>query len=404
MPRWTDVVGSSPEDGTKEEESGESGSAQGLSRFVFWLLVLIKPPGPAKSQGSEKGNENCGNQRETAPAFEDHGGVCRGGPADPSGSSHISSFLEGLFPPGGGIFAFFPLFLLSRRQEDDGGDDAQGADPLGEPEGNFQPENGRHRGGQGFRAGQQAGFGGTNVAKTLQIKKKRDQGAEQDDKQDKKGIKGRPGSAGGPRGMDEGKSDTPDHHSPTDHRGGTPPLQQSHGIQRVKGQGGGGSQSPKEGRPRDGQTVRASAGHQQKGADERQQDGRGFLGPGPSTLGKGQPDGDQRGAQILQQGGRGGVAGGDGGEVGVLNGQHAQDGEQQKAQPIACVPPDPLNGLVLSQQVNPDQEQGTGKDQAHRHHPSGGKAFVLKQVLGDGAGQSPTDGSGEDHGKSIQPA
>ena len=87
-----------------------------------------------------------------------------------------------------------------------------------------------------------------------------------------------------------------------------------------------------------------------------------------------------------------GVAELDGGEVGVLDAEHAEDGEGNRLEAVAPPAEDGEDVLPVDGEVD-EQQQGARDEHAHADEPFRRKGAVLKDVLASDARAAPEDGS-----------
>ena len=88
-----------------------------------------------------------------------------------------------------------PLFS---RQQDDGGEDADGAEEVGGGEGDVEQGDGEQDGGEGFGGAEDACLGGLDVLEAAEVADECDDGAKQDDVGKVKGGSGVPDAGEGP--------------------------------------------------------------------------------------------------------------------------------------------------------------------------------------------------------------
>lgn len=132
--------------------------------------------------------------------------------------------------------------------------------------------------------------------------------------------------------------------------------------------------------------------HEQEGAEHGERDA-GELAKGwpPARAQCGPADNDDRHEVLEDCAGRG-VAELDGGEVCVLDAEHAEDGEGNRLEAVAPPVEDGEDVLPVDGEVD-EQQQGARDEHAHADEPFRREGAVLQDVLAGDARAAPEDGA-----------
>lgn len=172
-------------------------------------------------------------------------------------------------------------------QQDDGGEDADGAEEVGGGEGDVEQGDGEQDGGEGF--------GGLDVLEAAEVADKGDDSAKEDDVGKVEGGGGVPDAGEGPGLRDGQEQETADKHAPADDEGRAVLADQVLWLDGVEGRGEGAEQAPEQGGRRDGEARQAAVRHEQEGAEHGERDaGELAKGRPPARAQRGPADDDDR--------------------------------------------------------------------------------------------------------------
>lgn len=277
-------------------------------------------------------------------------------------------------------------------QQDDSGEDADGAEEVGGGEGDVEQGDGEQDGGEGFGGAEDAGLGGLDVLEAAEVADKGDDSAKEDDVGKVKGGGGVPDAAEGPGLRDGQEQETADKHAPADDERRAVLADQALRLDGVEGRGEGAEQAPEQGGRRDGEARQAAVRHEQEGAEHGERDaGELAKGRPPARAQRGPADDDDRHEVLENRAGRG-VAELDGGEVGVLDAEHAEDGEGNRLEAVTPPAEDHKDVLPVDGEVD-EQQQGARDEHAHADEPFRREGAVLQDVLTGDARAAPEDGA-----------
>lgn len=163
-------------------------------------------------------------------------------------------------------------------------------------------------------------------------------------------------------------------------------------LDGVEGRGEGAEQAPEQGGRRDGEARQAAVRHEQEGAEHGERDaGELAKGRHPAHAQRGPDDDDDRHEVLEDRTGRG-VAELDGGEVCVLDAEHAEDGEGNRLEAVTPPAEDHKDVLPVDGEVD-EQQQGARDEHAHADEPFRCEGAVLQDVLAGDARAAPEDGA-----------
>ena len=186
---------------------------------------------------------------------------------------------------------------------------------------------GEEDGGEGFGGAEDARLGGLEVLEAAEVAGEGDDGAEDDDVGKEQGGCRVEEAREVPWARDGQEEQAAHEHAPADDECRAVLADQALRLDGVEGGGKGREHTPEEGGRRDGEAGQAAVRHEQEGAEDGERDAEEFAkGRQPARSQRCPGDDDDRHEVLEDRAGRG-VAVLDGGEVGVLDAEHAEDGK-----------------------------------------------------------------------------
>lgn len=244
----------------------------------------------------------------------------------------------------------------------------------------MEQSDGEEDGGEGFGGAEDARLGGLEVLEAAEVAGEGDDGAEDDDVGKEQGGCRVEETREVPWARDGQEEQAAHEHAPADDECRAVLADQALRLDGVEGGGKGREQAPEEGGRRDGEAGQAAVRHEQEGAEDGERDAEEFAkGRQPARAQRCPGDDDDR-HEVLEDRAGCGIAELDGGEVGVLDAEHAEDGKGDGLQAIAPLAKDGQEILAVGGEVD-EQQQSAREDQAHADEPFRREGAVLQDVL-----------------------